>query len=235
MTDAPQFIQCPNCKATISSAAVRCFKCGQPNSAAVPARAEAPPPPSISKASPSADRLRVQFTGLGTFVFWLGVVLLSSEVIAGATRTEGLIQKLATGFQNVNVFAFAHNYLEVLGEQNTGSLATFLLIIPEAIGRSISSDPWSVVALVMVCVLGVWFLWDQIKENYFWLIGVPFVGGVAAWVLSYWIIHSILWLMLVIAQGMAAMGLASMPMETRLEAMHLVAEGAGESLKHSDN
>jgi hypothetical protein len=182
----------------------------------------------------SADRVRAQFTGFGKAVFWVGIVLLSSELIAGATRTEGLIQKLATGFQNVNVFAFAHNYLAVLGEQSTGNLATFLLVIPEAIGRSISSNPWSVVALVMVCVLGVWFLWDQIKENYFWLIGVPFVGGVAAWVLSNWIIHSLLWLMLVIAQGMAAAGVASLPMEARLEAMHLVVEGAGESLKHSE-
>lgn len=179
-------------------------------------------------------RSRPSFTLLGKVVFLIAAAVLVSQILVGPAQIHGWIYKLSDGFRHVNTFAFAHAYLATLDQpQPNPNAATFLTVIPTAMQQSVNGDPWSIVALVMVWVLGIWLLWGPIKGNYFWIIAIPFVGGVAAWILSNWVIQLLMWLVLAGSQALTALGFSNASIESKLEAMHLVTEG-GEVFHSTD-
>lgn len=155
-------------------------------------------------------------------MFVLSIFLLISRFSGWLGGAADIMTKLAQGFEQVNTFAFAGNYLHEFnvvinsGSTGTASMGLFLeaaiAAFPQALIDSLQGGGWAVVGLLITLALGTLMMWDTIvtDHHYFWgVVAIPFVGGVAAWFLSKIVIQFLLWAGIAVLQSLVLLSTLS--------------------------
>jgi hypothetical protein len=167
---------------------------------------------------PNPPHQRQRFTPFGAIVFVLSILLLVSKLTGWITGAEDIDQKLCDGLRQVDAFAFAGNYVRDVqqviassvepGTANAGVLIPALFVaFPSAIADSLSGGGWAVLGFLMALTLGTFVLWDSVRnDSYLWIAAIPFVGGLAAWVLSFVVLQFLLLAFLFVLQALALIG-----------------------------
>jgi len=184
---------------------------------------------------PPDEPRRRRLTPFGTIIFILSFVLLLSKLTGWMTGAEDFVTRLADGFRQVNAFQFAVTYEQdfqaLVAPSSPADQVGGLMYSPppapqpepggtslpaavfgaffQAMGQSFAAGGWARFGFLLSLVFGLAIMWDSIKENWFWIAAVPFVGGVVAWVLSAVVIQFALWSLLLVMQLMVIVGSAS--------------------------
>lgn len=151
-------------------------------------------------------RVPQRFTPIGAVLFALSLILLLSKFVSLFSGASDLIANLAHGFQQVNAFALAGNYIHEVNlalrraspfGANLGTIIVAMVVaLPVAIGDSLKGGSWPTIGVAMVLVFGLLAVGDSLRKNWAYVFAVPFVGGLVAWVLSSVILQVIFWLLL---------------------------------------
>src|SRR5271165_2779988 len=137
--------------------------------------------PTVVASEPSPPKQeRQRFTPFGAAMFALSILLLISRFTGWLSGASDVMTRLAQGFEQVNTFAFAGNYIHeftsVINSGSTGSASAGLIMeaavaaFPQAIVDSLQGGGWAVVGLIVTLALGTLLMWDTIvtEHQYFW-------------------------------------------------------------------